>query len=126
MKTVSFSGTCAARGEVVLCTPIITYPYVLRKVHCRFPIGCVDKLKLRFFVSPDDDTPSSGAPNGYSMLREHGQVDYILGDGDQKDLEHEVEVAESGTFLKVYAVNDDYFAHLIDVQMTLEVMIRKE
>lgn len=125
MKTVSFSGTCSARSQIVLVTPRITYLYVVSKIHCRFPVGCINLLRLRFYVSPDDDAPSTGAPNGFSMLRELGQVDYILGDGDEKDMVHEIEVDESGTYLKVYAVNDDYFPHLIDVQMTLEPMTRK-
>ena len=83
-------------------------------------MGCLNRVNLRFFISPDNDTPSTGPPNGYSMLREHGQVDYIVGDGDQKDMHHEVEVQSSGTYIKVYAVNDDFYDHLVDVQMTLE------
>jgi hypothetical protein len=59
------------------------------------------------------------------MLREHGQVDYIVGDADQKDMEHEVEVAQGGSYLKVYAVNSDTFDHSIDVQMTIETMSRE-
>jgi len=120
MKTVSFSGKCLARAEKVLVTPRITYPYVVRKIHCRFPVGTINLLFLRFYVSKDDDAPSSGEPNGYSMLREHGQVDFIRGEGDEKTLEHEVEVTEQGTYLKVYAVNEDYYDHDIDVQMTIE------
>lgn len=120
MKTVSFFGACQARSEKVLVTPRITYPYVVRKIHCRFALGCENKLKLRFYVSRDKDAPSSGPPNGYSMLREHGQVDFIVGDNDEKNLEHEVEVVEQGTWLKVYAENSDYFDHQVDVQMTIE------
>jgi len=126
MKTVSFSGTCLARAEKVLVTPRITYPYVVRKIHCRFPIGTANLLLLRFYVSRDKDAPSSGEPNGYSMLREHGQVDYIRGEGDEKDLEHEVKVAEGGTYLKVYAVNEDYYDHDIDVQMTIELVEKEQ
>ena len=120
MKTVSFSGSCLARAEKVLVTPRITYPYTVKRIHCRFPVGTINLLLLRFFVSKDDDAPSSGAPNGYSMLRELGQVDYIRGEADEKTLEHEVEVEGEGTYLKVYAVNDDYYNHDIDVQMTIE------
>jgi len=125
MKTVSFFGTCPARGSIVLVTPKITYPYVVKKIHCRFPLGCENKLKLRFYVSRDDDAPSSGAPNGYSMLREHGQVDYIVGDNDEKTMEHEVEVTERGSWLKVYGENSDYFSHQIDVQITIQVKERE-
>lgn len=125
MKTVSFSGVCIARSEKVLVTPRITYPYLVKKIHCRFPVGTINLLLLRFYVSRDGDAPSSGAPNGYSMLRELGQVDYIRGEGDEKNMLHEVEVTEQGTYLKVYAVNNDYYDHDIDVQMEIEPKARE-
>ena len=125
MKTVSFSGTCTARAEKVLVSPFISHPFTIKRIHCRFPKGCDDKMKLRFYVSPDKDAPTSGEPNGSSMLRDYGQVDYILGDGDTKDMDHEVEMSEGGSYLKVWAVNTDYYPHLIDVQMYIEVIDRK-
>lgn len=124
MKTVSFNDSCAARSTVVLCTPKITHPYRVRSIHCRFPVGCINAVKLRFYVSADDDVPASGAPNGMSMLMEYGQVDYVVGDGDSKNMEHDVKVAESNTWLKVFAENSDYFAHQVDVQMRIEPLER--
>ena len=120
MKTVSFNGVCPARSSLVLSTPRITHPYGITRIHVRFPVGCINELKLRFYTSPDDDVPSTGPPNGASMLREYGQVDFIVGDGDSKNMEHDLDVDESNTWLKVYAVNDDYYDHEVDVQMTIE------
>lgn len=126
MKTVSFSGTCAARSTKVLVTPRIGHPYLIDKIHARFPIGCDDKMKLRFYVSTDDNAPAAGAPSDISMLRDYGHVDYITGDGDVKDMKHNLEVAEAGTYLKVFAENADYYPHLIDVQIYIEPIVRKE
>lgn len=126
MRTVSFSGYCPARGKITLVTPRIAHPFIIDKIHCRFPLGCLDLMKLRFYVSYDADAPSTVPPNGYSMLKDYGQVDYIIGDGDEKDMVHSLEVPESGAYLKVYAVNDDYFQHLVDVQITIEPTPRKE
>jgi len=95
-------------------------PFELRRICCRFPVGCVDLVKLRFYSSPDSDNPTAGPPNGLSMLADYGQVDYIIGDGDEKQMEHELEINHTSTYLKVYAQNDDYFAHLVDVQMYIE------
>ena len=125
MKTVSFNGSCSARSTLVLCTKEIKHPYKVTRVHCRFPVGCVNLVKLRFYISPDPSTPSSGAPSGVSMLREYGQVDYVVGDGDSKDLDHEVEMPEAGSWLKVYADNEDYSAHQVDVQITIEPKERR-
>ena len=120
MKTASFNGMCLSRSSKVLVTKRISHPFRVVAIHCRFPRGCENKLKLRFYVSDDDDAPTTGAPNGVSLLMEYGQIDYIIGDGDSKDMRHEVDVPHANSWLKVYAENDDYYAHEIDVQITLE------
>jgi hypothetical protein len=51
---------------------------------------------------------------------EYGQVDFVVGDDDAKELSNEVSISESGSYLKVYAVNNDAYDHAIDVQMTIE------
>lgn len=126
LKTVSFVGTCAARSTKVLTSPNISHPYNIKRIRARFPSGCDNKVKLRFIISPDADTPTTGIPNGSSILKDYGQVDYIVGDKDAKDMQHEVAVTEGNTYLKVHAENDDYFEHLIDVQIYIETRERKE
>lgn len=120
MKTASFVGSCPARGEITLVAPRIAHAYVLKKIVTTFPIGAINLLKLRFFKAIDDQAPSTGAPSGTSILVDYGQVDYVVGDGTKKEMDHELEVLEKGSFLKVYAVNEDYYKHAIDVQMTIE------
>ena len=120
MKTVSFVGTCLLRSTEVLVCKRINHPFNIKKITATFPIGCVNELKLRFYLAIDDQTPTTGEPTGVSMLKDYGQVDYIVGDGVQKVMEHEVEQKESGSFIKVYAENSDYFDHEIDVQIELE------
>jgi hypothetical protein len=122
MKTVSFSGLCDALSSKVLVSPRIARRFILKGIDARFAVGCENKLKLRFYYSRDDEAPTSGEPSGVSMLSDYGQVDYIVGDQDSKYLLHEVEVEEAGSYLKVYAVNDDYYDHAVDVQMYIEPM----
>jgi hypothetical protein len=38
---------------------------------------------------------------------------------------HEVDVNESGTYLKVYAKNDDFSDHGVDVQVTIDTRERR-
>jgi len=123
MKTVSFYGTCLAGAEKVLVSPRIGHGYVVERIRARFAIGCEHLLKLRFFMAMDDETPTSGKPSGVSMLADYGQVDYIIGDGDAKDMLHSVEMPEGGSFLKVHAINSDAFDHDIDVQMEIQPII---
>lgn len=126
MKTVSFYGSCDARSSLVLVSPRITRPYHVIKIHAKFPGGANNLLKLRFYESPDDHAPASGAPSGVSLLADYGQVDYVVGDDDSKRLEHHLVVDTGGSFLKVYAVNDDFYEHDVDVQIMIEEHVEGE
>jgi len=120
MKTVSFYGTCEARSEKTLVTPRISTGYKIMAIHATFPLGCINLLSLSFYHSIDANAPSAGKPSGVSILMDYGQVDYVVGDGQKKEMQHECEMHERGSFLKVYANNTDFFAHAIDVQIFIE------
>lgn len=124
MKTVSFNGTCTAGASKVLVSKHIGHPYKVTRIRARFAQGCNNTLKLAFYMSPDNDAPAAAAPNGMSMLQGYGQVDYVVGNDDTKDMPHTLTVRESGTYLKVYAQNSDAFDHTIDSQITIEELER--
>jgi len=125
MKTVAFYGTVNANGEVTLVSPRIATPFCLKRLLVRFAPGCENLVALRFYISLDDQAPSSGKPSGLNILDDYGQVNYIVGDDVLKDLEHEVESPGGGAYLKVYAINTDAYPHSIDVQMFIEPLPRK-
>jgi hypothetical protein len=122
LKTIAFFGSCPARGEVVLASRCIVYPYRVERIACRFPPGCANLLRLRFLLAADGNVGTGAAVSGVSMLRENGQVDYVVGDDCSKTVDHEVEQPEGQTFLKVHAVNQDFDPHGVDVQITVEVL----
>jgi len=78
-------------------------------------------MLLRFFISLDNHAPTTGLPSGISILRDYGQVDYLVGDDVIKTIRHDLENPEGGAYLKVHATNNDYYDHAIDVQMTIEI-----
>lgn len=121
IKTVSFYGTCLARSEKTLVTPMISRKFTIKKVSARFPSGSNNLIKLYFFYSIDDDAPAAGRPSGTSILQDYGQVEYIVGNNDSKIMNHNVEVKNGNMYLKVYAYNEDYYDHDIDVQMEIEI-----
>jgi hypothetical protein len=121
LKTIPFFGTCPARGELVLSSRCIVYAYWLRVISCRFPPGCSNLLRLRFLLADDGSVGTGVDVSGVSVLRENSDIDYLVGDGDTKVLQHHVERAEAGSFLKVHAINEDFADHGVDVQMTIEV-----
>jgi len=120
MKTVSFYDTCLQSASKVLVSKHIGHPYEVKRIRARLAQGCNNLLALRFYVAIDNDAPAAGEPSGISMLKDYGQVDYVVGNDDTKDMQHNVEVQESGSYLKVYAVNSDTFDHSIDVQIDIE------
>lgn len=124
MKTVSFHDTCVAGSSKVLVSKRIGHPYNVTRIRARFAQGCNNTLKLAFYISLDDNAPAAAAPTGVSMLQDYGQVDYVVGNDDTKDMQHEVKMAESGSFLKVYGQNSDGFDHTMDAQITIEELER--
>jgi len=120
-KTVSFVGTCPARSGVTLVSKRIQTAFRLMGIAVRFASGCNNLLRLHFYWGLDSSGPGSVAPGGVSLLRDYGQVDYVVGEGESKWLEHGLAVDAGGSYLKVYAENDDWYDHAVDVQMFLEI-----
>lgn len=125
MKTVAFYGTVSANSDQTLVCPRIATPFSLKRLLVRFAPGCENLLKLRFYISLDAHAPTLGAPSGVNILEDYGQVNYLVGDDVLKDIEHEVDCAEGGAYLKVFADNDDSYPHSVDVQMFIEPLPRR-
>jgi len=119
-KTVSFYGSATARGIVTLASTRIQRPFTVKEIHATFPVGTLNLLLLRFYLSGDAHAPTTGLPSGTSLLQDYGQVDYLTGDGTRKVTDHEVGVETGGHYLKVHATNNDWYAHAIDVQIIIE------
>ena len=124
-KIVSFFGTCPANSEKTLVSERISTPYQVDRIIAHFALNTNRTLQLDFYISPDNDAPSSGRPNGMSMLQEYGQVRYITGDDETKDLPHNARATTSPTWLKVYAKNTDGYDHTIDVQIIITILPRE-
>jgi hypothetical protein len=121
LKTVAFYGTAPARSGVTLLSKRISTSFRLRGLVVTFPVGTLNLLTLRFYASLDQEVPTTTEPSGVSLLRDYGQVDYLAGDGEQLAIDHSVDMAEAGSYLKVWALNTDFYDHAVNVQMTLEI-----
>jgi len=122
LKTINFTGTAPARERITLVSRRIAFPYQTREILVTFPAGCINLLQLSFHHSFDPYAPTTEPPADYSFLAENGQEGYVVGEAIQKRLFHVVECPEAGSYLKVHANNEDYYAHTIDVQMTIDSM----
>jgi len=121
-KTINLVGTCAARSQLTLTTERISRPYEIARILATYPTGCLNLLSLRFFLSWDDSAPTTGYPRGTNLLAENSSHDALIGEGQQKAIEHHVRVETVGSYLKVHATNDDWYDHAVDVQITIDTI----
>lgn len=126
MKVISFYGNSPARSGVTLVSPRIQSGYRVKKVVANFALGCQNLLKLHCFSSPDNWAPADEVPTGLNYFSDYGQVDYVVGDNIQLRLDHEVEIPERGSYIKIYGENNDYYDHAVNVQVTIELIDRKD
>lgn len=118
--TLPFFGPCSAGGELTLVSKPLNFPYTIRSLHASFALGTDRTLQVRFILSRDDEAPAAGRPTGTDLLSIHGQIPYLVGDDEQKSFPHEIQVLESGTYLKVHGINSDAFAHSLDAQIIID------
>ena len=124
--TLPFHGTVSALSEQVLVSNSIRFPFITRKIRIAFPPGANRLVRIKIFTSTDPSDPSSGEPLDNNLFAQHGQVDYFIGDDDERTFEHEVEIDTINNWLKVYANNLDGFDHTIDVIITIERINNRE
>lgn len=122
IQTILFSGTCAALSEQTLVPPMIRFPFKIRRLRIKFALNTNATLRIKFFISPDPSDPSTGEPTGTNIFSARGQVDYIVGDDEWIDMEHEINNPTINTWLKMYGNNLDVFAHSMSAQVTIESM----
>lgn len=122
-KTIAicFLGTVAAEGELTLCSKRLNFPYTTQSVRCFFPLNTNRTVQISFYISPDDTVPATGKPTGQSIFSPYSPIDYIVGDNELKEIVHQVEVKEMGTYIKVYAKNTDAFPHTVDAQAMIAI-----
>lgn len=123
-QTITFSGTCLAAAELTLVSKRINYPFRVISFNASFALNTNRTLQLSPFVSPDPTAPTTGKPTGINILQTLGEVEYLVGDDEQKKLEHEITVNESGSYIKIYANNTDTFDHTVDAFVVIETLER--
>lgn len=117
--SLPFFDTVAAGSNKTLVSKIITTPFTVVRINASFALGTNRLMQLYFFVSPDDEAPTTAPPNGYSLLSVLGQVSYLTGDNEQKEMHHNAIISDINVFLKIYAVNSDGFDHTVDASFTI-------
>ena len=119
--TITFLGTCPARGELTLVSRRIGSPMRTARITATFPVGTLNLLALTPYASEDETAPTTGPPSGLALLQQHSPMSYLVGDGEQVRLEHQVDIPESGTWLKIYATNTDFYDHQVNAQIEIDL-----
>lgn len=124
--TISFFSSVIANKNKTLVSKHIDVPFRLRRIRASFAPGTNRLLLLRYFISPDKEAPTTLPINGFNPLGQIGQVDYLTGDDEYKDLPHQVDYLVKSGWVKVYAENQDAFQHTIDTQIVIELLDQTE
>lgn len=122
LSTISFFDTVDANSNKTLVSKRITQKFTVKKINASFALNTNRTLKLRFFVSATTEAPTTEQPEGLNILKQLGQVDFVVGDDEQKDVQIEIREFTKGARIKVYAENTDTFKHTIDCQVTIEII----
>jgi len=117
IERLFFHDTVDPRGQLTLVSKKITFPYTVKRQIFQFHRGAEDKLQLSVYVSFDatPDTP----PRGENITGVLGTDDYVVGDSWVFDFEDDYEVGQAGTWLKVYAKNEDSHPQPFNVKIVI-------
>jgi len=121
-QLLSFHDTVNANSDKTLVGSRLNFPYVVREHQIDFALGCENKLKIRIFLSEDPTAPPTGEPQGTNVFRTYGQQDYIVGDDAHLNLSDDHQVPARGTYIKVYADNQDTALHEINVRVVIDII----
>lgn len=125
-QTISFFDSVNASSNKTLLSKNITTPFKIKRIRASFPAGVNRLMLLRFYIVGTTDAPTTQAPTGTDILQSVGQVNYITGDNNFIDFEHELVSPEGNRRVAVYAENTDTFAHTIECQVTIEFIDPRE
>lgn len=123
--TLSFKGLVDASSKATLVSKRITFPFTLEKVRAQFALNTNRELRIEFYISPDDSTPTDKPLTGHSVLSTLGQVAYIVGDDEPIEIPHRLAVKEAGMYIKVFADNQDSYPHSIVAQVFISRVLEE-
>lgn len=121
-QTISFFDTVDLSSNLTLISGKLTSAFKTKRIRASFPSGVNRLMRLRFYIVGTPDAPTTSAPIGTNLLSSVGQVDYITGDDNVIEFDHEIMSPESNKYIAVYAENADVFAHTIECQVTVEYL----
>lgn len=119
MRAIPFHDTVAAFSEKTLVSKRIRFKYKRVRVRVHFVLNTNYTLKIKPIISGDQDAPTTGEPQGSNFLDQLGHVDYMVGDDEVKEAIYYLEVEQEGTWVKIYAKNEDSWPHTIDAVVHL-------
>lgn len=120
LHTIPFSGVCSAQSTLALHSGIIPYDFRIRRFDVHFAAGCINLLQLSLFADVGSRGDSNNEPDGINVLRDLGQVNYVVGEGLSKSLPLFWESEGKNSSIAIYANNNDFDDHYVDAEVVIE------
>lgn len=126
IHSLSFFGSVNASSRVTLVSSRIGFPYIVKRIRCKFALGHNGLVQHKFFIGDDDAAPTTGEPSGINILEQWGYVDYVVGDDDVLDFEDNTPVPRHPSWVKVLGINTDSgYTHTINVVITIDDLVER-
>jgi len=119
--TINLSGSAPAGALTCFISEHIKRPFRTLSFLLSFNLNQQRLVKHYLYISPDNCPVAALPDSGFDVLSEHSPTSYLVGDDQSKTIYYEATMENGNGYLKVYAQNDDLFAHDIDVQVTIEI-----
>jgi len=96
-----------ANSEKTLSSDIIRFPFRTLTFRIKFTTNNPMMTRIKLFLSGDPTCPTTGEPTGTNLFAGYGATTYITGHNETVYLDHEIEIPERNTYIKMYALNND-------------------
>ena len=125
LTTISFNSSVLGLAQKTLVSKRINTPFTTKELIVNFALNTNRLLKIRPFISYDNNAPTDTQPKATNILTQLSQSDFLVGDDEQKRVSIEIKQDTSGVYILIHAENDDVVEHTIDVQVIIELLPRE-
>lgn len=122
--TIPFRGTVTANSSLVLVSQQIDAPFRTLHFSLRFELNTNRTVEAHFIVANDANADAAIVALQNDLFAQLAQHSGFVGDDQDIDLDHNVDIPTSNSFLKILIDNNDGFPHEIDAQITIELFSR--
>lgn len=124
--SITINDTINALTQKTLKSQHLQRTYTIKKARVHFALGQERLVRIRIIASIDDSIPTDQVPYGTNVLVQYTEKEYLVGNDTIIELELDYRVDTRSSWIKLHAVNNDYYRHSIIAEIILDMDIPGE